>query len=403
MALGLIGGALSIAGGAAKLFGLGESKMSDLPDVERAKLIKLSDYPPSPERDALIDSYSTSYKQNADLYSSKLKEIDPSISTYADTINPLMADLGGITETLKTTAGKNPYLDYWSNPAATESKYRTNLEEGINTAYGDYGSKGTAFGDALTATRNAAATKGILGSGVSRAQEAELAKKYAASKSEALTSADKSVMDYLTNIASLYNQGNQTKISALTNAANTAATAAEIAKSIPSLQMEAAKLYGTQYKTFGDATASLEKEKRNEVQEVKAYNTNQQQLIENAYNTNQMNRNIAQWNADNKNKTGWADNLINLGANVTDIGKEWGSGGGASSYGSIGSTGSSSGWGSFTPASSSNSGYGSNYGTGYGSNYNNYYGSSNQGNNYYGDTDILGMPYKQPTYSNSFF
>ncbi len=398
MALGLIGAGMSIAGGVAKLFGLGEKKISDMPEPELAKLVKLKDYPASPERDALIKNYSSSYKQASEAYTKGLSEIDPAISAYSDTVNPLISGVSGLSATLETLGNKNPYLDYWSNPAETEAKYKENLAKGIESTYGDYGAKGTAFAKALTDTRSNAARRGILNSGVSRQQEAELDLKRAAEKTSALSAADQQAMNYLTTIAGLYNQGKSLQANILGQAADTKLKAAKIAKSIPSLKMDAAKQYGLDYLNFGARTSDLEKQARDEKQQVNLYNTQTQQNINNANTAAKNLANTTQWQTENAGKTGWADTLMGVGSNVMSIGKTAASGG----FGSLPNI--SSLWGGGSNNSSSGETSSSNTSPSYG------YGTSSSGSNYltynpysYSNTnygkDVLGMDYTTPTYS----
>lgn len=265
--LGLAGAAIN---GISNLFGKKKGgKYSfnplDLSNIN-LQLQQLGALPPSPYRDAAIQQLTSSIQPLQQQSQEAYAGITPALNNYTQTANGLVGKLGNVSDQFLSlgSKGANPYLTYYSNPGQTEGRLSDIQQKSVDAAFNENGTVGGEALQRMGQVMSQNARNGVLNSGNNRRQlEAERMRLMQA-KNQASADGQKFVQGTMQNVFSNYNQGLGQQGQFLTGASNASAQAGQIANQIPQNQMQAATLFGNDYRNTLGLQSSMETQARNE-------------------------------------------------------------------------------------------------------------------------------------------
>ena len=353
----VIGAGLGIAGA---LMG-SKKKLPPMPPAVLTTWKDLSNYPPSPIRDQMMNDFNATAQQVGDLYESEIAKAPAQFDEYGNTVRDVNAHLKGLAGSLEKTAMADPYMEAFSSPLALRQRRLGESQDLINANYDRYGSTGRQVDQMQRTMADNMSSRGIASGGYAQRLQNELALSTAQQKAADLATAQKDADDYQMKAGSIYQQGKQIKGQQLGAAADVTNKQADNQQGLFQRYLEMTGALGKDYQNFGVQSSNMEKQNRDEEQAVKQYNQIGAYNNE-ASNADRQNQfNLTNWSA----KAGLASSQPSLGQRLASAGSIIGGlgasmdsfGGGASSGGcSTGRCGQSQS--GFTPAQVTRSTFG---------------------------------------------
>jgi uncharacterized membrane protein len=278
------------------LFG-GPEKVT-LPPAIKAEIAQLQYIPFGPERDALVNRITQTYGISSDLIDTELQGLGQQLTQSEGIYGDVGKGLSGIANMQQQYGGRDPYMEFYGNPAAREASYLKALQEANMAAFDPYGSQGSESQMRQGLISANQAQRGITNSGIARRQEEQEMLRMASARQEADSKALQQVRQQGIQEAGAFNAAKGIASQNLGQAAQTQNMRANVAGMAPQQRMDAAKLYGSTAMDTAGVIGAAQTEDRVGQQNVQNYNVANQNKVNQDYTSTQNQRNIAQGNFD---------------------------------------------------------------------------------------------------------
>lgn len=308
----IIGAGLGIAGA---LMG-SKKKLPPMPPPVLTTWTDLSNYPPSPVRDQMMNDFLAKAGQVGDIYEQEIAKAPAQFDEYGNTVRDVNSHLKGLATSLEATAMADPYMEAFSSPLALRQRRLGESQEIINANYDRYGSTGRQVDAQQRQMADNMSARGIASGGYAQRLQQELALATQQQKGAELAQAQKDADDYQMKAGSIYQQGKQIKGQQLGAAADITNQQARNQQGLFQDYVGFTNNLANQNQSYSVGAANMEKAARDEEQGVKTFNLQGQYNNQAANADRQNNFALQNWSA----QAGLAASTPSLGQRLAQVG-----------------------------------------------------------------------------------
>jgi hypothetical protein len=232
--------------------------------------------------------------QVGDLFTSEVAKVPERLDEFGNVTRDVNSHLQSLAGAMERSAYDDPYMDAFRSPVATRQGRLAESQDLINANYDRYGANGRQIDSIQRGLADDMAARGISSGGNAQRLQQELALSTQQQKAADLAKAQMDADDYQMKAANVFQSGKQLRGNQLAAAGDLTNVQAANANQFYNQALSTANQLGNQYGSFGNMAANMEKQGRDEEQNVKSFN------LQGAYQNQAM-------NADRKNQFGLAD------------------------------------------------------------------------------------------------